>query len=55
MQGKGRSDDDLLDILRHVHLAYLPGREGGLDTIKEWKDGKRSIECCLMADLRNFC
>ncbi|GAA6036388.1 hypothetical protein JCM8097_001697 [Rhodosporidiobolus ruineniae] len=34
----GKSDEDLLDILRHVHLAYLPGREGGFDTRKEWKD-----------------
>lgn len=25
-------------MLEHVHLAYLPGREGGLDTVKEWKD-----------------
>lgn len=25
----GKSDEDLLDILRKVHLAYLPGREGG--------------------------
>ncbi|KAM0791110.1 hypothetical protein ACM66B_004399 [Microbotryomycetes sp. NB124-2] len=34
----GRSESELLDILKHVHLAYLPGREGGLDTRKEWKD-----------------
>lgn len=34
----GKTDEDLLDILKHVHLAYLPGREGGLDTRKEWKD-----------------
>jgi ATP-binding cassette subfamily D (ALD) long-chain fatty acid import protein len=34
----GRDDEDLLEILRHVHLAYLPGREGGFDTRKEWKD-----------------
>lgn len=34
----GRSEEELLDILKHVHLAYLPAREGGLDTRKEWKD-----------------
>lgn len=25
-------------ILELVHLAYLPGREGGWATRKEWKD-----------------
>ncbi|GAA5913043.1 hypothetical protein JCM6882_005545 [Rhodosporidiobolus microsporus] len=34
----GKTDDDLLKILQKVHLAYLPGREGGFDTRKEWKD-----------------
>ncbi|WFC95994.1 ATP-binding cassette long-chain fatty acid transporter pxa1 [Malassezia brasiliensis] len=34
----GRTDEDLMDILRHVHLAYLPNREGGWETRKEWKD-----------------
>ncbi|BGP19590.1 hypothetical protein JCM10213_009317 [Rhodosporidiobolus nylandii] len=34
----GKTDDDLLDILQKVHLAYLPDREGGFDTRKEWKD-----------------
>jgi ATP-binding cassette, subfamily D (ALD), peroxisomal long-chain fatty acid import protein len=34
----GRDDDDLVEILKHVHLAYLPEREGGFDTRKEWKD-----------------
>ncbi|GAA5868571.1 hypothetical protein JCM3774_005432 [Rhodotorula dairenensis] len=34
----GKTDDDLLDILRKVHLAYLPEREGGYDVRKEWKD-----------------
>ena len=39
MQRRGRTDEELIDILKHVHLSYLPGREGGLDTRKEWKDG----------------
>lgn len=34
----GRTDEELMDILRHVHLAYLPAREGGWTTRKEWKD-----------------
>ncbi|GAA5995368.1 uncharacterized protein JCM10292_005128 [Rhodotorula paludigena] len=34
----GKTDDDLMDILRKVHLAYLPEREGGYDVRKEWKD-----------------
>ncbi|KAG0663263.1 hypothetical protein C6P46_002853 [Rhodotorula mucilaginosa] len=34
----GKTDDDLLEILRKVHLAYLPEREGGYDVRKEWKD-----------------
>ncbi|KAI9220062.1 ABC transporter transmembrane region 2-domain-containing protein [Blastocladiella britannica] len=38
MARKGKTDTDLLGILELVHLAYLPGREGGWDTVKEWKD-----------------
>ncbi|KAN0061361.1 ATP-binding cassette long-chain fatty acid transporter pxa1 [Thecaphora frezii] len=34
----GKTDDDLIKILRDVHLAYLPLREGGWETRKEWKD-----------------
>jgi ATP-binding cassette subfamily D (ALD) long-chain fatty acid import protein len=34
----GKIDDDLLQILRDVHLGYLPDREGGWETRKEWKD-----------------
>ncbi|ORY47182.1 ABC transporter transmembrane region 2-domain-containing protein [Leucosporidium creatinivorum] len=37
-QASGRTEEELLEILKHVHLAYLPAREGGLDTRKEWKD-----------------
>ena len=38
MKARGRTDSELMDILEHVHLAYLPQREGGWDTRKEWKD-----------------
>ena len=38
MKARGRTDTELMSILEHVHLAYLPSREGGWDTRKEWKD-----------------
>lgn len=38
MKARGRTDSELVAILEHVHLAYLPGREGGWETRKEWKD-----------------
>ena len=34
----GKTDDDLLEILRLVKLEYLPEREGGWNTKKQWKD-----------------
>ncbi|KAG0003954.1 hypothetical protein BGZ80_003884 [Entomortierella chlamydospora] len=34
----GRTDAELMEILKHVHLAYIPDREGGWNTVKEWKD-----------------
>jgi len=34
----GQTDEDLMRILQVVHLAYLPDREGGWTTRKEWKD-----------------
>lgn len=34
----GHTDEDLMEILTHVHLAYLPEREGGWSTQKEWRD-----------------
>ncbi|EST04538.1 Peroxisomal fatty acyl CoA transporter, transmembrane domain protein [Kalmanozyma brasiliensis GHG001] len=37
-EASGKTDDDLLAILKDVHLAYLPSREGGWETRKEWKD-----------------
>ncbi|KAJ3124384.1 hypothetical protein HK100_011251 [Physocladia obscura] len=38
MTASGRTDVDLYAVLDTVHLAYIPDREGGLDSIKEWKD-----------------
>ncbi|KAG0239602.1 hypothetical protein BGW41_007600 [Actinomortierella wolfii] len=38
MLAAGRTDEELMEILKHVHLAYIPDREGGWDTQKEWKD-----------------
>ena len=32
------TDDDLMEVLKIVHLDYLPEREGGWDAEKEWKD-----------------
>ncbi|KAG8899648.1 hypothetical protein FRC01_010426, partial [Tulasnella sp. 417] len=37
-KASGRTDEDLMKILEVVHLAYLPDREGGWTTRKEWRD-----------------
>lgn len=37
-RNKGISDDDLLEILGLVHLRHLVAREGGWDTVQDWKD-----------------
>jgi hypothetical protein len=34
----GRTEADLMEILNAVHLEYLPAREGGWFTRKEWRD-----------------
>lgn len=34
----GYDESDLNDILKIVHLSYIPEREGGFDAVKEWKD-----------------
>ena len=34
----GRTYEDLMEILTAVNLAYLPKREGGWNTRKEWRD-----------------
>jgi len=38
MREKGRRDVELKHILEEARLGYLPDREGGWDTKKEWKD-----------------
>ncbi|KAF7852570.1 hypothetical protein EAF04_010971 [Stromatinia cepivora] len=38
MRSKGRRDIELKRILEEARLGYLPDREGGWDTRKEWKD-----------------
>ncbi|KAI4142401.1 MAG: hypothetical protein L6R39_004953 [Caloplaca ligustica] len=38
MRESGRSERDLKAVLAAVRLGYLPDREGGWDTRKEWKD-----------------
>ncbi|KAJ5086011.1 hypothetical protein N7532_010782 [Penicillium argentinense] len=38
MREAGESDSSLQKILDDAHLGYLPQREGGWDTRKEWKD-----------------
>ena len=32
------SDEDLLEILKHVRLEYLVAREGGWDAVADWAD-----------------
>lgn len=38
MREAGRGDELLQSVLDDVRLGYLPGREGGWDARKEWKD-----------------
>ena len=38
MREAGRRDIDLQRVLEEARLGYLPEREGGWDTRKEWKD-----------------
>ncbi|KAI1193267.1 ABC transporter transmembrane region 2-domain-containing protein [Nemania serpens] len=38
MRLKRKSEDDLKQVLDAAKLGYLPDREGGWDTRKEWKD-----------------
>ena len=38
MRDRGRRDIELKHVLEEARLGYLPDREGGWDTRKEWKD-----------------
>ena len=38
LKASGRTDEDLMGILKKVYLEYIPGREGGWGAVKEWKD-----------------
>lgn len=38
MREKRKSENDLKRVLEEARLGYLPDREGGWDTRKEWKD-----------------
>lgn len=38
MREKRKTEDDLKAVLDAARLGYLPDREGGWDTRKEWKD-----------------
>ena len=38
MRAKGRSDDELLELLKEVRLAYIVDREGGWDKENDWND-----------------
>lgn len=50
----GRTVDELMNILTAVNLAYLPSREGGWSTRKEWRDvlsggeKQRVSRCCIL-------
>ena len=37
-KASGRTLDELMEILTASNLAYLPAREGGWHTRKEWRD-----------------
>ncbi|KAG6853075.1 hypothetical protein C0991_007067, partial [Blastosporella zonata] len=50
----GKTEKDLMEILEKVFLAYLPEREGGWTTRKEWRDVLSGGEKQRMAMARVF-
>ena len=54
MRESGRSERDLKSVLEAAKLGYLPDREGGWDTRKEWKDVLSGGEKQRMAFARLF-
>jgi ATP-binding cassette, subfamily D (ALD), peroxisomal long-chain fatty acid import protein len=54
MREAGRRDRELQQVLNDARLGYLPEREGGWDTRKEWKDVLSGGEKQRMAIARLF-
>lgn len=54
MREINQTDSRLQEILQEVHLGYLPAREGGWDSRKEWKDVLSGGEKQRMAMARLF-
>jgi ATP-binding cassette subfamily D (ALD) long-chain fatty acid import protein len=54
MRESGRRESELLQILEDAKLGYLPEREGGWDTRKDWKDVLSGGEKQRMALARLF-
>ncbi|KIP09977.1 hypothetical protein PHLGIDRAFT_534842 [Phlebiopsis gigantea 11061_1 CR5-6] len=50
----GHTHEELMEILAAVNLAYIPGREGGWSTRKEWRDVLSGGEKQRMAMARVF-
>ncbi|KAH9063226.1 ABC transporter transmembrane region 2-domain-containing protein [Lactarius vividus] len=50
----GRTMEELMEILEAVHLSYIPSREGGWQTRKEWRDVLSGGEKQRMAMARVF-
>lgn len=50
----GETDEKLQAVLQEAHLGYLPAREGGWNTRKEWKDVLSGGEKQRMAIARLF-
>lgn len=38
MAARGKKDEDLLNILHSVELAYIVDREGGFESMNDWND-----------------
>jgi ABC-type uncharacterized transport system fused permease/ATPase subunit len=54
MQRKGKTDDDIRLLLKYVNLEYIEDREGGFDSLNEWKDVLSGGEKQRMAMARLF-
>lgn len=54
MESRGYKDEDLVNILKDVELAYIADREGGFDSINDWNDVLSGGEKQRMAMARLF-